>query len=120
MSYEISRTNNGDNSGLAIANIKKSQCLTWRGKREGIAIVNDTMLKEARERSGVYTQVVKIEAVAQKAKKKEEGVMKITSNHSDFKEKLEEQTTSPGVLKKADSILAEIYEEAINEIRNMK
>ena len=38
MSYEISRTNNGDNSGLAIANIKKSQCLTWRGKREGIAI----------------------------------------------------------------------------------
>ena len=52
--------------------------------------------------------------------RKEEGVMKITSNHSDFKEKLEEQTTSPGVLKKADSILDEIYEEAINEIRNMK
>ena len=58
--------------------------------------------------------------MVQKAKKKKEGVMEITSNHSDFKEKLEEQTTSPGVLKKADSILAEIYEEAINEIRNMK
>jgi hypothetical protein len=46
--------------------------------------------------------------------------MKITSNHSDFKEKPEEQITLPGVLKKADSILDEIYEEAINEIRNMK
>ncbi len=120
MSYEISRTNNGDNSGLAIANIKKSQCLTWRGKREGIAIVNDTMLKEARERSGVYIQNVKREAVVQKMKIKGEAFMEIISNHSDFKEKLREQTTLPEVLKKADSILDEIYEEAMNKIRNVK
>ena len=120
MSYEISSTNNGDNNGLAIANIKKSKCLTWRGKREGLAIVNDTVLKEARERSGVYIHKVVAEAERQKAYQKAEGIMKITSNHSDFKEKLREQTTLPEVLKKADSILDEIYEEAMNKIRNVK
>ena len=120
MSYEISSTNNGDNNGLAIANIKKSKCLTWRGKREGLAIVNDTVLKEARERSGVYIHNVVTEAEEQKAYQKAEGIVKIISNHSDFKEKLREQTTLPEVLKKADSILDEIYEEAMNKIRNVK
>ena len=78
------------------------------------------MLKEARERSGVYIHNVVTEAEEQKAYQKAEGIVKIISNHSDFKEKLREQTTLPEVLKKADSILDEIYEEAMNKIRNVK
>ena len=78
------------------------------------------MLHEARKRSEQHVNKVEVETVVQKGQKKIEGVMKITSIHSDFKEKLKEQITLPEVLKKADSVLDEIHEDAINTIKNMK
>ena len=120
MSHEINKVDNDKNSDLAIKNIKKSPYLTRQGKRMAKNIINDTMLHEARKRSEQHVNKVEVETVVQKGQKKIEGVMKITSIHSDFKEKLKEQITLPEVMKKADSVLDEIHEDAINTIKNMK
>ncbi len=119
MSHEIDKIN-GDNSKLAITDIKRSPYLTRQGKREAKAIINDTMLHEARERSERHLNKVEVETVVQKGQKKIEGIMEITSIHTVFKEKLKEQITLPEVLKKADLIFDQIHEEAINKIKNME
>jgi hypothetical protein len=120
MSHEITKVDNGDNSELAITNIKKSPYLTRQGKREAKNIINDTMLHEARKRSERHVNKVEVDTVVQKGQNKIEGIMEITSIHSDFKEKLKEQITLPEVLKKTDLIFDEIHEEAINKIKNMR
>lgn len=120
MSHEISKVDNGNNSELAITNIKKSPYLTRQGKKVAKNIINDTMLHEARKRSESHVHKIEVETVVQKGQKKIEGVMEITSIHSDFKEKLKEQVTLPEVLEKTDQIFDEIHEEAINKIKNMK
>ncbi len=120
MSHEMDKVDNGDNSGFAITNVKKSPYLTRQGKRVAKTIINDTMLHEARKRSEQHVNKVEVETVVQKGQKKIEGIMEITSIHSDFKEKLKDQITLPEVLKKTDLIFDEIHEEAINKIKNMR
>ena len=120
MSNEIDKVDNVDNSELAITNIKKSPYLTRQGKKVAKSIINDTMLHEARKRSESHVNKIEIETVVEKSQKKIEGIMEITSVHSDFKEKLKEQITSPEVLKKTDSAFDETHEEAINKIKNLR
>ena len=120
MSNEIDKVDNVDNSELAITNIKKSPYLTRQGKKVAKSIINDTMLHEARKRSESHVNKIEIETVVENSQKKIEGIMEITSVHSDFKEKLKEQITSPEVLKKTDSAFDEIHEEAINKIKNLR
>ena len=123
MSHEIKKVekiDNDDKSELAITNIKKSPYLTRQGKKMAKNIINDTMLHEARKRSDRHVNKVEVETVVDKGQKKIEGIMEITTIHSDFKEKLKEQIKSPEVLKKTDTIFDEIHEEAINKIKNMR
>ena len=120
MSHEISKVDNGNNSELAITNIKKSPYLTRRGKKEVKNIINDTMLHEARKRSESHVHEIEVETVVQKGQKKIEGIMEMTSIHNEFKGKLKEQVTLPDVLKKTDLMFDEIHEEAINKIKNMR
>ena len=120
MSNEIDKVGNGDNSELAITNIKKSPYLTRQGKKVAKNIINDTMLHEARKRSESHVNKIEVETVVEKGQKKIEGIMEITSIHNDYKEKLKEQITLPEVKKKAELMFDEIHEEAINKIRNLK
>ena len=120
MPHEINKVENGNNSDLAITNIKKSPYLTRQGKRVAKGIINDTMLHEARKRSEQHVNKIEVETVVQKGQRKIEGILEITNIHSDFKEKLKDQITLPEVLKKTDLIFDEIHEEAINKIKNMR